>query len=1064
MSETVPVPEPPGLPIIGWNVSAIDPTSPLKSLKSLASQYGEIYRLHLPPGPLVVCSSHALVDELCDEKRFIKIPDSALREIRHAVHDGLFTAFIDEENWGIAHRVLVPAFGPVSIRGMFDEMRDIASQLAMKWARYGPNTPINVSEDFTRLALDTLALCSMDYRFNSFYKEEMHPFIEAMGSFLVESGNRSRRPALASWFYSRENQQYANDIEMLRQTADEVLQYRKAHPSDRKDLLNAMLNGVDPKTGKKMTDQSITDNLITFLIAGHETTSGLLSFTFACLLKHPEYYRRAQQEVDEVIGKGQITIDHLNKLPFITACLRESLRTNSPITAIGVRAKEDTLMGGKYPVSKADRLIMLLAQSHVDPAVYGDDANEFKPERMLDENFEKLPRNAWKPFGNGQRACIGRPFAWQEAMLAMAMLLQNFNFVLDRYDGGIKQTLTVKPDEFYMRAMPRDDLTPTQLEHRLAGTGGTTEKSAPAAAAGAADGSGKPLTVLYGSNSGTCEALAQQLASDAPRHGFRVTKMDSMDSSFNTLPKDHPTVIITASYEGQPPDNAGLFVNWVENITDKTALKDNAFAVFGCGHHEWAQTFHRIPKLVDDKLAEAGAERLAPLGLADVASGDAFTDFEAWEDSKLWPALAERYGATQSDETSLQDSVLTVTVNKPRLSTLRQDLMEAEVVESRQLTADGEPSKRHLEIKLPSSQTYRAGDYLAVLPMNPRVVVDRALKRFGLAWDANLTIQATSTVSLPTNVPVSANDIFGAYVELSQPATKRNLAVLAEATMDDKTRDELNRLAGDAYTHEIVNNRVSVLDLLEKFPAVNLPLASFLSMLPPMRVRQYSISSSPLWNPSHVTLTFSILDAPSKSGQGRHIGVASSFLAALRPGDKLNVAVRPSHSAFHLPADAETTPVICVAAGTGVAPFRGFVQERAAMIAAGRKLAPAVLFYGCREPGKDDLYPEEFAKWEEAGAVKIFRVYSRKPELSQGRKHVQDALWEERHDYTPLWDQGARLYVCGSRAVGDAVTETALRLYTAGEKKKHDKDISEDEAKQWWEQLRNARYATDVFD
>lgn len=319
MSETVPVPEPPGLPIIGWNVSAIDPTSPLKSLKSLASQYGEIYRLHLPPGPLVVCSSHALVDELCDEKRFIKIPDSALREIRHAVHDGLFTAFIDEENWGIAHRVLVPAFGPVSIRGMFDEMRDIASQLAMKWARYGPNTPINVSEDFTRLALDTLALCSMDYRFNSFYKEEMHPFVEAMGSFLVESGNRSRRPALASWFYSRENQQYADDIETLRQTADEVLQYRKAHPSDRKDLLNAMLKGVDPKTGKKMTDQSITDNLITFLIAGHETTSGLLSFTFACLLKHPEYYRRAQQEVDEVIGKSQITIDHLNKLPFITA-------------------------------------------------------------------------------------------------------------------------------------------------------------------------------------------------------------------------------------------------------------------------------------------------------------------------------------------------------------------------------------------------------------------------------------------------------------------------------------------------------------------------------------------------------------------------------------------------------------------------------------------------------------------------------------------------------------------------------------------------------------------------
>lgn len=225
----------------------------------------------------------------------------------------------EEPNWGIAHRVLMPAFGPMSIKGMFDEMHDIASQLAMKWARHGPETPIMVTDDFTRLTLDTLALCAMDYRFNSYYHDEMHPFIQAMGDFLTESGNRTRRMPFSSIFYRDVDRKYQEDIELMRKTADDVLKARKEHPTDRKDLLSAMLAGVDPKTGQKMSDQSITDNLITFLIAGHETTSGLLSFAFYQLLKHPEAYQKAQKEVDEVIGEGAITADHLSKLPYISA-------------------------------------------------------------------------------------------------------------------------------------------------------------------------------------------------------------------------------------------------------------------------------------------------------------------------------------------------------------------------------------------------------------------------------------------------------------------------------------------------------------------------------------------------------------------------------------------------------------------------------------------------------------------------------------------------------------------------------------------------------------------------
>jgi cytochrome P450/NADPH-cytochrome P450 reductase len=119
---------------------------------------GEIYKLQLGGGTRIFISSQALVDEICNEKRFTKVVSGALNEIRHAAHDGLFTAHPGEHNWGIAHRILMPAFGPLPIRGMFDEMHDIASQLVVKWARFGPSEKINVTEDFTRLTLDSIAL------------------------------------------------------------------------------------------------------------------------------------------------------------------------------------------------------------------------------------------------------------------------------------------------------------------------------------------------------------------------------------------------------------------------------------------------------------------------------------------------------------------------------------------------------------------------------------------------------------------------------------------------------------------------------------------------------------------------------------------------------------------------------------------------------------------------------------------------------------------------------------------------------------------------------------------
>ncbi|KAF2657550.1 NADPH--cytochrome P450 reductase [Lophiostoma macrostomum CBS 122681] len=1058
-----PIPGPPGRPFVG-NLPDLDPDNPLQSLRRLSERYGPIYKFTIAGVDRIVISSQALCDEVCDEKKFSKMVSAGLKELRNGVHDGLFTSKGPEEkNWGIAHRVLLPTFGPLAIKSMFDEMHDIAAQLVMKWARYGPEHTIHVTDDFTRLTLDTIALCTMDYRFNSYYHEDMHPFVEAMTGFLAISGRRARRPGFApSLFFRSESQKYWDDIELLRKTSMEVIKARQNDPTDKKDLLNAMLNGVDPKTGEKMTEESIMDNMITFLIAGHETTSGLFSFAFYHMLKNPEAYQQAQREVDEIIGNKPITVEHLSKLPFLNAVrpsvLRETLRLHPSAPMIVLSSKEDTVIGGKYAVKKGTPVSILLSKLQADPAVWGEDNEEFRPERMLDEEFERrnkeLPNN-WKPFGNGSRGCIGRPFAWQEALLVTAMLLQSFNFTMEdpSYTLKIKQTLTIKPKDFYMRAHLREDRSATTLEQALAST--SLSQQAPGKTSSVKkpqrqQSRGKPMAVLYGSNTGTCEALAQRLAVDASGHGF-TAEINTLDTAKERIPTDKPVAIITASYEGQPTDNAAHFVNWMGTLKE-SELKGVSYAVFGCGHHDWSATFHKIPRYINDAAEKRGGTRIAPMGSADAAAGNIFEDFEAWEDQIFWPAMKEKYGVSDDEAGSTLESTVEVETSTPRSSTLRQDVKEARVDDVQVLTAPGISEKRHIEISLPSDMSYSAGDYLALLPLNPKENIGRAMRYFGLAWDTMLTITSSGPTTLPTDSPLAANDVFGAYVELAQPASKRNIATLIEASQDEGTKTKLANLSNGAYATEITEKRVSVLDLLEKFPSIQLPLGAFLRMQPPMRVRQYSISSSPLWNTNSVTLT----------GQGRFVGVASSYLSSLAPGDKLHVSVRRSNQAFHLPKDSKNIPLIMIAAGSGIAPFRGFIQERAAQIAAGRTLAPALLFYGCRSPDTDALYSDLLSRWETLGAVSVRYAYSRAPEKSENCKYVQDRLYHDGSEVSELFQTGAKVFVCGSREVGQGVQDTCIRIAKETAEAKG-KEMSDEKVKEWFESLRNERFATDVF-
>ncbi|KAG9084508.1 hypothetical protein FS749_005187 [Ceratobasidium sp. UAMH 11750] len=673
---------------------------PVNSFMLMAKQYGGIYKLDMLGKEVVVVSSVALAQEVLDEKRFHKAISAPLVEVDN-IGTGLFTARHGDPEWAVAHRVLMPIFGPLSTLAMFDDMYDILSQLCLKWERFGPMHSIEANSDFSKLTFDTIALCAYNYRLNNFYSLEDPPFVKAMGDYLVESLMRSRRPGIVQAVSYGAKAKYAQDIAVMQKLADEIIENRKKHPIDKKDLLNAMLHGKDPVTGQGLTDKNIQAQMLTFLIAGHETTSGMLSFAMTHILSNPKVYAQIRHEVDTVLGKEPMKPEHLSKLPYITAVLRESLRATPSISQFTVGPYKDEIIGnGKYLIKKDATVYVLASAIGKDPEVWGDDADEFKPERMLDGKFEAMPPKSWIPFGNGARACIGRPFAWQEALMCIATIFQKFDFTPGdpSYSLKLVQTLTLKPKGFTFHAIPREGAPSFSVAAAASqpSSGAKPGKEV----VGRSTQSDKPLYVLYGSNTGSCEGFAQDVASGATSRGFRVT-IGTLDSVTGHIPEDGPVIIITASFEGEPADNAGQFVQ-VLTTSDALDLKNVSFAVFGAGNHDWAQTYQRIPKLIDTTMGEKGAKRLLERGEGD-AGGDRFvSSFEEWED-KLWKALEEASKLFLNTKEQKAPKVEVELVGAPteRAATLRQpDSKLGTVVENRILTAEGAPTKRHIGIPL----------------------------------------------------------------------------------------------------------------------------------------------------------------------------------------------------------------------------------------------------------------------------------------------------------------------------------------------------------------------------
>ncbi len=338
-----------------------------------------------------------------------------------------------------------------------------------------------------------------------------------------------------------------------------------------------MMTGVDRATGEQLDDVNIRYQINTFLIAGHETTSGLLSCTLYALLKHPDVLKKAYEEVDRVLGpdvNARPTYQQVTQLTYITQILKEALRLWPPAPAYGISPLTDETIGGKYKLKKNTFITVLVLALHRDPSVWGPNPDAFDPENFSREAEAARPVNAWKPFGNGQRACIGRGFAMHEAALAIGMILQRFKLIdVNRYQMHLKETLTIKPDGFKIKVRPRTD----KERGTQAGAATTTAASSAAAAprARTRPGHNTPLLVLYGSNLGTAEELATRVADLAEVNGF-ATRLAPLDDYVGKLPEQGGVLIFCASYNGAPPDNATQFVKWLGGDLPKDCVCEGA--------------------------------------------------------------------------------------------------------------------------------------------------------------------------------------------------------------------------------------------------------------------------------------------------------------------------------------------------------------------------------------------------------------------------------------------------------------------------------------------------------
>lgn len=553
------------------------------------------------------------------------------------------------------------------------------------------------------------------------------------------------------------------------------------------------------------------------------------------------------------------------------------------------------------------------------------------------------------------------------------------------------------------------------------------------------------VAILFGTQTGTAEKFAKTLAEDLKRRypdtvNAVVRDLEALNdtNTFDQLKKEKMVLVLQATYgDGEPTDTSAAFYHAITTAvetSDGTTLSGLSAAVFGLGNRQY-EHFNSAGKGVHKALKELGAKMMLPVGLGD-DDGTLEEDFAQWR-SSLWPALEAHFpsiaGSAADDRRrqSLDDSeaaappsydcVMHPPGTKPAIVSMGQPPYNAHnpyvarVTGRKELHSGGGRSCLHVEIDLSGSNiTYEAGDHLAIFPENSPAVVAAAAKALRVPLDTVFTLTPVPGLPAPFPGPITLRQALAQYADLLTPPRKTALAALAAHASDAAQAARLKHLASragkDEYSSWIVTPYRSLLEVMEHFSSAAPPLGAFFGgVAPRLAHRYYSISSSPKAGANTVTATVAVVNGPTPTGRV-HKGVCSTWLGRVDAGAAPAVPVYVRTSTFRLPKSA-ATPIVMVGPGTGLAPFRGFIQEREALKAGGGSLGPALLFFGCRTKANDYIYREELEGALAKGVISDLQVaFSRE----KGAKlYVQHQLAEQGAAVWGLLQQGAYLYVCG---------------------------------------------------
>ena len=523
---------------------------------------------------------------------------------------------------------------------------------------------------------------------------------------------------------------------------------------------------------------------------------------------------------------------------------------------------------------------------------------------------------------------------------------------------------------------------------------------APLVQAVAAASPAERLTIVYGSQTGNARRLAEQLAQQAEAAGLPVRLLRADAYPTRELKDErHLCIVISTQGDGDPPDDARGFVEFIAGKR-APALAQLKYAVLGLGDSSYPR-FCAIGRQLDARLSALGATRLAERGDADL---DIDTVAVPWAHRTL-------AAAREALKSHLPLATVTPLRPAPAAPTYSRDHpFAAELLANQRITGRGsDRDVRHIELSLEGSGLhYQPGDALGVWPANPPALVEAVLRTLALDGDAPVTV---GNDSLPLREWLSARR---ELTRISRPFIATHAAHARSET--------LNRLLAPHASSELATllSGTQLLDLLRAHPG-EWSGEALVAALRPLTPRLYSIASSPqaVGDEAHLT----VAHVEYAIGGELRWGAASHFLARHDEGARLPVFIEPNER-FRLPRDG-ARDIVMIGPGTGVAPFRGFVQERAASGATGRNW----LLFGNPRARSDFLYQTEWLEALRRGQVHRLDVaFSR----DQAHKvYVQQRLREHGAELYRWLDDGAHLYVCGATAMAKDVHAALLDVVAA---------------------------------